>query len=236
MQSNNLIRYGYFSIFLSLIIFTIPFSLVSNHIPLVEEYNFSDEFSLEEIFGSRLNSISKSRFTEGNLSEIDPIVLEEFVDNFFNNQTLDQFQVPGMVITFVRDTEILLSKGYGWANISAAEVINPNRTVFRAGSVSKSLVATAVMQLYELGQLNLSEDINTYLPELTINDTYPDQPITLSHLLTHTAGFDDVWNVSFSSESEMVTLNDFLSSNLPLRIFTPGEATTYSNYGYALAG
>ncbi len=236
MQSNNLLRNAAFSLLLFIIVSAIPLPRCSNNYPPLTEYELSGNISLNDFLLSELALLSKSQSTNGNLSEIDPMVLEEFVDDFFSNQTLAQFQAPGVVVTFVRDTEILLSKGYGWANISAEEIINPNTTVFRAGSISKSFVATAVMQLYEQGLLNLSADINDYLPTLTINDTYPDQPITMSHLLTHTAGFDEVWNVSFEADSELITLPDFLRSNVPLRIFPPGEATTYSNYGYALAG
>ena len=52
------------------------------------------------------------------------------------------------------------------------------------------LTATAVMQLVEEGKLDLNADVNTYLEDFKIPDTYP-QPITLHHLLTHTAGFED---------------------------------------------
>ncbi|PWI46557.1 hypothetical protein CEE45_16145, partial [Candidatus Heimdallarchaeota archaeon B3_Heim] len=180
--------------------------------------------------------ISTDRSVDSNLSEIDPLALEEFVDNFFNEQTLTDFQAPGAVVTFVRNDEVLLSKGFGWANISTNEEINPNSTVFRAGSVSKSFVATAVMQLYEQGLLNLSADINNYLLTFKINDTYPDQPITVSHLLTHTAGFDEVWNGISTNDSEITPLGEFLATNFPKRIFSPGEVICYSNFGYALAG
>ncbi len=232
----DLLRYDFFPILLFIILGFIPLSLFSDNQPLLVGEDFFTGFSVNEFHDPKLEFLSIDRSVEGNLSEIDPIVIEEFVDDFFSDKILADFQVPGAVITFVRDTEILLAKGFGWANISSTKEINPNHTVFRAGSVSKSFVATAVMQLYEQGLLNLSADINDYLPTFKISDIYLNQPITLSHLLTHTAGFDEVWNISISGDSELSSLGEFLASNLPLRIFPPGEVISYSNFGYALAG
>ncbi len=64
-------------------------------------------------------------------------------------------------------------------------------TVFRVGSVSKLVMGPAVMQRVEQGKLDLNQDINTYLTAFQV-PTKPSKPITLKHLLTHTAGFDDL--------------------------------------------
>ena len=47
------------------------------------------------------------------------------------------------------------------------------------------------MQLAQEGKLNLDEDVNVYLDDVEVPDTYPEEPVTLHHLLTHTAGFED---------------------------------------------
>ena len=80
----------------------------------------------------------------------------------------------------------LLHEGYGYADVDRRTPVDPARTLFRIGSVSKLFTWTAVMQLVELGKLDLDADVNQYL-DFTTPATYP-QPITLKHILTHTAG------------------------------------------------
>ncbi len=172
---------------------------------------------------------------ERELSEINSTAIEEFVDAFFDEELLNSFLVPGVAITFVQNNETIFTKGFGWANVSSSVPVDANETIFRAGSISKSFVATAVMQLYEKGLLELTTDINMYSPTFNISDSYPNHPITLHHLLTHTAGFDEVWNVT-TSPTNISILPEFLETNLPKRIYAPGEVFCYSNYGYALAG
>jgi CubicO group peptidase (beta-lactamase class C family) len=178
---------------------------------------------------------SKNFASERVLTSINSTSLVDFVDTLLDEEMLDTFRIPGLVVSFVQNNETLFIKGFGQANISSSEFINPNNTIFRAGSVSKSFVATAVMQLYEKGLVELHTDINNYLPNFKFPETYPSRPITLHHLLTHTAGLDEVWNVTMFGNSSY-RFEEFLVSNLPKRIYPPGEVFCYSNYGYALAG
>src|SRR5690606_26176365 len=68
--------------------------------------------------------------------------------------------------------------------------VDPYTTLFRPGSVSKLFTWVAVMQQVEQGKLDLDTDVNEYLQNFKIKDTY-DQPVTLRHIMTHTAGFED---------------------------------------------
>ncbi len=174
-------------------------------------------------------------FSKGDFSTINSTAIEEFIDNICDEEILNALFVPGLVISAVQNNETLFVKGFGQANLSSTIPINPNKTIFRAGSVSKTFVATAVMQLYEKGLLNLTTDINTYLPTFKIPNTYPNRSITFHHLLTHTAGLDEVWNHTYLANSSS-NLEEYLATNLPKRIYAPGEVFCYSNYGYALAG
>jgi CubicO group peptidase (beta-lactamase class C family) len=91
------------------------------------------------------------------------------------------------------------------------------------------------MELAEQGKVDLDTDINTYL-DFRIPDTFP-RPITLKHLMTHTSGFGERWLESLvSDESELMSEREWLVSNMPARIFAPGEAVGYSNYNAMLAG
>jgi CubicO group peptidase (beta-lactamase class C family) len=157
--------------------------------------------------------------------------LETFLDGFFALQ-LAQTHTPGAVIVVVQDGELIFAKGYGLANVEEAIPMDPERTVMRLGSVSKLFVATAVMQLAEQGRLDLHADVNQYLTAFQIDATYP-QPITLAHLLTHTAGLDEAWDTS-TDPTAIPSLGDYLPLRLR-RILPPGEAWYYSGVGYALA-
>ncbi len=165
---------------------------------------------------------------------VDPRELELFLDGLVST-TMAENYVPGAVVIVVKDSSTLLAKGYGYADLETEEQVDPESTLFRIASVSKLLTWTAVMQLVEEGKLALDTDINEYL-DFTIPNTFP-EPITLSHLLSHTAGFEDrgfnIWKLRVE---DMSPLGDFLKENIPARILPPGEASGYSNYGASLAG
>lgn len=119
----------------------------------------------------------------------DPKELEDFLDGVMSAQ-LEGYQIPGATVAVVKDGELFFAKGYGYADLKNREPVVADETLFRVGSVGKVFTATAVMQLVEEGKLDLDADVNTYLVDFKIPDTYP-QPITLHHLLTHTAGFEE---------------------------------------------
>lgn len=169
-----------------------------------------------------------------NTGPTDPQQLESFVDGLMA-AALPTNHVPGAVVVVVKDGQVFFAKGYGVSDVEAQTPVDPQTTLFRPGSVSKLFTWTAVMQLVESGQLSLDEDINVYL-DFTIPDTYP-EPITLRHLLSHTAGFEDVANGLFKlNPDQVVSLEEYVKSNVPTRVYRPGTIGAYSNYGSALAG
>ena len=151
-------------------------------------------------------------------------------------KALDDAGTPGAVVVVVQNGQIVFSKGYGFANYEKKTPVEPERTLFYLASVTKTFTATAVMQLVEQGKLRLDADVNTYLTKFKVPATFP-QPVTLHHLLTHTAGFDDK-NIGYVARTAAETkpLGDFLASDLPPRVRVPGVATAYSNHSFGLAG
>ena len=158
---------------------------------------------------------------------LDPLVAELMESN----------HIPGGAITVVKDGQLFFAKGYGYADLERSTPATADTTIFRTGSVSKVFTWTAVMQLVEQGKLDLNADINTYLAHFQIPDTFP-QPITMAHLMVHTAGFEDqITNGAvYVSADTYQPLQDFLAEKMPARIFPPGQVVAYSNYGAALAG
>ena len=162
------------------------------------------------------------------------------IKTFFDQTIINyknQYNIPGISLSVVNSTDILHIKGYGFANIEENKLVNPNTTMFRAASVSKLFTWTAVMQLYEQGLIDLEADINIYLSHFQIPQKY-DVPITMLHLMSHSAGFDQPFfyrNIPLSVE-DLLPLEIYLKKYMPSLVRAPGEFSTYSNYGSALAG
>ena len=164
----------------------------------------------------------------------DHAAVHQFVDGVMASQVA-RGDVVGATVSVVRGGELVLAQGYGLADRAAFRAVDAEQTLFRIGSVSKVLVWIAVMQQVAAGKLDLDADVNSYLQTMQIPDTYP-QPITLTHLMTHTAGFEDRWIGLFAYGS--MTVGDFhsnLIATMPRRVMIPGHFAAYSNYGAALA-
>lgn len=164
----------------------------------------------------------------------DPEILEAFIDGVMKIQ-LEEHQSAGAVVTVVKDGSIFFSKGYGYADWEAREPVDPATTLFRIGSITKLFVWTSVMQLVEEGLLDLDTDVNEYLTAFQIPDIYP-EPITLRHLMTHSAGFED-WIVGLFGRGEEYErpLKELLADQIPARVRPPGEVSSYSNHGTGIA-
>lgn len=166
---------------------------------------------------------------------MDPQEMEMFLDDFITGQ-LAEDHIPGATVSVVKDGELFFSKGYGVADLATQRPVMADRTLFGIGSTSKLFTWTAVMQLWEQGKVDLNTDVNAYLKDFQIPATF-EQPITLAHLLTHTAGFEETAERLFISDVETMTpLSDYVIRFVPERIYPPGEMVAYSNYGTALAG
>lgn len=143
--------------------------------------------------------------------------------------------IAGAVVVVVKDGQVLTQRGYGYADVAKRIPVNPARTLFRPGSVSKLFTWTAVMQLVEQGKLDLDKDVNIYLDfKIPPRDG---KPITLRNIMTHTTGFDETGkDIIFEDPSRLMPLGDYVKGALPKRIYAPGSTPSYSNYATALAG
>ncbi len=164
----------------------------------------------------------------------DPAELEAFLDSVIVPQ-LKGAHVAGVTLSVVREGKVFLTKGYGYADIAQSIPVHPETTLFQIGSTTKLFTWTAVMQLIERGKLDLDADVNTYL-DFKIPATYP-QPITLKHLMSHTAGFEDISLGMFPARLDQIQpLGQYLAGHIPARVRPPGLISAYSNYGANLAG
>lgn len=165
---------------------------------------------------------------------LDPADVEAFLDGFLP-YALERAQIPGAVVVVVRGNQVVLEKGYGFADVAKRTPVLPETTLFRPGSVSKLFTWTAVMQQVEAGKLDLDKDVNTYL-DFKI-PPFEGKPITLRNIMTHTAGFEESVRYLISNDPKAaMALKKQVPLALPQRVFAPGSTPAYSNYATALAG
>jgi CubicO group peptidase (beta-lactamase class C family) len=160
------------------------------------------------------------------------------VESFFDGLITDHLKtknIAGATVAVVKDGKLFFSKGYGFSDLEKQIPVDPQKTLFRVGSISKLFVWTAVMQLVEQKKLDLDADINQYLKDFKIPPTF-DKPITLRHLMTHTPGFEDrVIGLFGKDEKSLKPLGEILARELPARVSPAGEISSYSNHGTGIA-
>jgi CubicO group peptidase (beta-lactamase class C family) len=169
---------------------------------------------------------------------IPPAELEAFVDGVVR-QTMTANNIAGATVSIVQDGRIVLTKGYGFADIAAGGRVNPDTTLFRIGSITKTFTWIAVMRAFEAGRLTLDDPINQHLPdELRIPDEGFTEPIRIRHLMTHSPGFEDrMFGHLFETDAAQVRrLATYLRDERPRRVREAGTVHSYSNYGVGLAG
>ena len=161
--------------------------------------------------------------------------LEAWLDGFIP-YAIRKGNIAGAIVVVVKDGQVLLQKGFGYADVDKKLPVDPEATLFRPGSISKLLTWTAVMQQVERGKIDLDADINQYL-DFEIPPGPDGEPITMRNLMTHTSGFEEQVKELISEDpSRLRTIEATLKDWVPERIFKAGTMPAYSNYGTALAG
>jgi CubicO group peptidase (beta-lactamase class C family) len=156
--------------------------------------------------------------------------LEAFFDGIIPLQ-LERSDVAGATVLVMRDGDTLLQKGYGFSDLKAARLVDPESSMFRLASISKLFTWTAAMQLVEQGKLDLDADVSRYL-DFAIRGA---GPITLRNLMTHTTGFEETArDIIVTDPKKFLGLREFLVQNQPNRLFPPGTVPEYSNYAVGL--
>ena len=147
------------------------------------------------------------------------------IDKYLSNGATNGFSGAILVI---KEGELIINKGYGFANKDNKTLNNPN-TIFDIGSNSKQFTSTAILKLVELGKLKLTDTLSRYFKNLPKEK----QSITIHQLLTHTAGFLDSLGRDFSEISQKDFFEKLFASKL---LSEPGEKYSYSNTGYSILG
>lgn len=160
--------------------------------------------------------------------------LESKLDSLIT-KTMESEHIPGTSFIIVKDGKTLLKKGYGYTTLGKnAKPVNPDSTIFRIGSISKTFTATALLQLKDKNLIDLNKDVNQYLKSVKVPSTY-NENVTASNLLTHSAGFDELRGRVVYEKDQQIKLGTFLDGKL-VRLRKPGIVSAYSTFGIALAG
>jgi CubicO group peptidase (beta-lactamase class C family) len=149
----------------------------------------------------------------------------------------DSNHLPGVAYGLVVDGKLLYKGNFGYTDIEKKTPVS-SASLFRIASMSKSFAAMAIMKLRDEGKLKLDDPAYLYIPELK-NLKYPTAdapPITIRHLLSHSAGFpeDNPWGDRQLADSDK-DLMEFIGKQISFSN-PPGIAYEYSNLGFALLG
>jgi CubicO group peptidase (beta-lactamase class C family) len=166
----------------------------------------------------------------------DPERLEAFIDGVVK-PLMKTNNSPSGTVAIASGDELIFAKGYGYQDVEEQVPVDATTTLFRPGSVSKLFTWMSVMQLVDQGKLDLDADVNTYLENFQISDTF-EQPITLRHILTHTAGFEDgaLGYLIIDDPDRIMPLAESMARYQPARVNPPGAQSAYSNYATGIAG
>ena len=133
------------------------------------------------LWGSIISTYAQSAYPDSSLQRLRSEI----------EKALEQQPVAGLMVGITTKDTTIFAGGFGDADIEAGQKVDAD-TKFRLGSITKMMVALAVLQLAEKHQLDLSTPVKEQLPDLAIQNPWEEtHPLRWIHLLEHTSGFDD---------------------------------------------
>ena len=158
-------------------------------------------------------------------------------------------RIPGLAACIIKSGKVAWSKGYGWADVKRRVAMDPASTIQNIGSISKTVTATAAMQLWEKGKFDLEDDVNRHLPFAVRNPAHPGTPVTVRQLLTHRSSIADspAYGSSYACGDPGASLEEWVRGyftpggrhyreDANFHAWKPGEKHHYSNMGFGLLG
>jgi CubicO group peptidase (beta-lactamase class C family) len=238
--------YYFFSAILLKVIYyrMTPYKYSEEKRPSMEKGTIQKIIALSVLFILVLNTVIQVSAT--NRQEV-PSKNIQSTDEF-DQKILDYMNTahwPSLALAILKNNTMVWSKGYGYADIKNKRNAT-NTTVYMLASISKTVTATAIMQLWEKGLFDLDDDINEYLPFSVRNPNYPDVPITFRMLLAHRSGITadyvrlfiifSVLRVPYAYLGEFLTPGGRFYSPKNWEDVRPGSTQVYSCVGYELLG
>lgn len=151
---------------------------------------------------------------------------------------LQSYDTMGASIALVKNGRIIDTFQYGRANRQDNIPVDSD-TYFRLASVTKMVSAVGILQLVEQGVLELDSDLGDYFEFSIRNPFYPDTPVTLRQIMSHTAALSDDYHYSRATKGDITSLQHVLDGNYTSYNYLrrePGTVTAYSNFGGGMLG
>ena len=151
---------------------------------------------------------------------------------------MDECKTVGMAVVMVKGDKVVYQKAFGYRDKDTREPLDIN-DIFRIASISKSFSGISILQLVEAGKMSLEDDVNDILGMKIRNPRYPDIPVTVKMLLSHTSSMTDGGGVDMyrdltyvdESKTDIKTIRE--KAWLP---YPPGKGYKYCNRGLNIIG
>lgn len=196
----------------------------------------------------RAARLSEAQLTESSVDALldrlqpDMMVIDgDPIESTTLDELMREHHVPGVSIAVIRNGTIDWARGFGIADIETGREVTP-RTLFQAASISVPVTATAALSMVQDGLLELDEDVNRKLKswKVPVNEFTDQQPVTLRHLLSHTAGTNVLGLPGYARDAKLPSTVDILEgrgNTGPVRVGSlPGTNWRYSDGGYVIIG
>ena len=143
-----------------------------------------------------------------------------------------EYRVTGVAFGLSRNG-VSQRRGFGLTNVDNPQPVSPD-TVFPIASISKTVVATAMMRLHDAGRVDVEAPVREYLPDFRVADEAASRGVRIWHLLTHTPGWHGQLGTPDRGPATLASFTDGLT-DLP-QLARPGEVWSYNNAGFGVAG
>jgi CubicO group peptidase (beta-lactamase class C family) len=195
------------------------------------------------MIGPQVSDFAETLAKQRSAAPLKPAELDSAI-----NALMNQYHIRGTQAVITMGDSIIWRGNYGYASVGA-EVPVADTTVFTLASISKTVLSTAIMQLWEHGLIDLDTDINNYLPFEVHNPFYPDSVITIRTILAHVSSInrkDGTWvpDITYGADSPLslqLYLNNYLEypggstyADDNYLQAPPGKYQQYSNYAPSL--
>ncbi|MBN1224711.1 MAG: serine hydrolase [Candidatus Aminicenantes bacterium] len=151
----------------------------------------------------------------------------------FVKKLMDEWKVPGIAVTIVKDGKIIYAEGFGYRDVARKLPVTP-KTLFAIGSTSKAFTATGMGILVDQGKLDWDKPVREYLPTFKLKDPFATDGMTPRDLVCHRSGLprhDFAWINSSWSREELFHAMRYLEPSQPFR-----TAWQYQNFMFMTAG
>ncbi|ESQ86875.1 beta-lactamase [Asticcacaulis sp. AC460] len=162
--------------------------------------------------------------------------IETFTDSVVR-ALMQRDHVLGATVAVVQGNTPLLVKGYGYDRLSPARRVDPNTSMFRVGSVTKTFTWIVARQEMEAGRIGLETPVGQHVPADVFAERGVYKPLTLRNLMSHTGGFEDtsLGHLFQLNGAQLSGPDGYFRRHTPRQVRAPGEFSSYSNFGVALA-